>query len=90
MVSITDALMGNETNTKSHIDENSVIKFIISTGDTLTDTTDKLYDLGIIKDKEEFIKLARDRKLDKKLMPGTYELKPNLNYSSILKVLSKK
>lgn len=68
--------------------EDYIIEFKISSGDTLSDIANNLIDLSIIEDKEEFIKFVKDKKLDKKLRPGTYKLKPNLSYSSILEILS--
>lgn len=68
--------------------EDYIIEFKISSGDTLSDIANNLIDLSIIEDKEEFIKFVKDKKLDKKLRPGTYKLKLNLSYSSILEILS--
>ncbi len=69
--------------------KNSVIKVEISAGDSSIDVAEKLLDLGIIEDKVEFVQFLMDKNMDKKLRPGTYELKPNLSYSTILKILSK-
>lgn len=61
---------------------------IIEEGEILQDIVDKLYDNGLIDNKEEFILLAEDKMVDKKFVYGKYRIKYNTSYSTIIKMLT--
>lgn len=70
-------------------EKNEEIKFIIESGDSLEKVSKGLYELGIIDDAEKFHKFVKDKKMDKKLRVGTYTLSPNLDYETIINMLTK-
>jgi hypothetical protein len=77
-----------ETNKSDEKEEK--IKFVINYGDTLMGIAKNLLDAGIIDDENEFIQLAKENKLNSKFRTGTYYIKPNTNYSDIMKMLTTK
>lgn len=65
------------------------IKIKIEKGDILKDVAEKLFSLNLIDNKEEFILLAEDKMVDKLFAYGTYDIKMNTSYSTIIKILTK-
>ncbi len=63
---------------------NSKIIIIINPGQSVSITSEKLYNLGIIKNPEKFKLLSRINGLDKKLKAGEYELSSSMTPISIL------
>lgn len=85
-----DNLSNNEKKVKDETvtEKEEYIKFEIIKGETLEDVASNLFNLGIIDNKKEFIQLAEDKTLDKMFNYGVYELKFNLSYSTIIKILT--
>lgn len=72
-------------------DDHKVIEYVdcvVEKGDTLEDVASKLYELNLIDDKEEFILFTEDKNLDKKFNYGTFQIKYNTSYSTIIKILT--
>lgn len=65
------------------------IELKIEKGEILQDIANKLFVLELIDDKEEFILLAEDKMRDKMFAYGTYNIKMNTSYSTIIKILTK-
>lgn len=65
------------------------VEISIEKGEILQDIADKLFNLELIDNKEEFILLAEDKMRDKLFSYGTYEIKMNTSYSTIIKILTK-
>lgn len=65
------------------------MQIIIEYGDSLPKVSRELYRLGIIDDTEKFNKYVEDKKMDKRLRVGTYKLSTNLDYNTIIKILTK-
>lgn len=63
------------------------IEFVINKGDNSEEIVDKLFEKGIIKDKEDFIKKIIEDNLQRKFKYGIYELEPEMDYESLIKVL---
>lgn len=78
---------GNETETSGQIEE---VEFTISPGQSLVEITDKLFEKGIIENKEEFIQFAMDNNMEKSLMPGDYILQKNLSYNILINIITSK
>lgn len=70
------------------ITEVEFIDFVVNKGDTLENIANKLFEKNLIEDIDEFIFLAEDKKLDTKLNYGTFRIKNNTSYSSIIKILT--
>ena len=64
------------------------MQIIIEYGDSLPKVSRELYRLGILDDTEKLINMLRI-KMDKRLRVGTYKLSTNLDYNTIIKILTK-
>lgn len=69
--------------------EELYIQIIVDKGEVLQDIADKLFTLELIDNKEEFILLAEDKMRDRLFSYGTYDIKMNTSYSTIIKILTK-
>lgn len=65
------------------------VEIKIEKGEILQDVVNKLFDLKLIDNKEEFILLSEDKMRDKMFAYGTYSIKINTSYSTIIKILTK-
>ena len=65
------------------------IQFTVEYGDSLEKVSKGLYESEIINDAEKFQRFAKDKKMDKKLRVGTYMFSPNLDYETIINILTK-
>jgi hypothetical protein len=68
--------------------EEEEIQFKIEYGDSLDRVSKRLYKLGIIDNIQEFQKFAKDKKADKKLRVGSYKLRLNSNYETLIKTFT--
>jgi len=64
--------------------------FIVGKEDTLTDVSNNLFKKGLIDDPKEFTQFVEDKGLDKNIISKKYELKKNLSYTTILRILTEK
>ncbi|SHI03084.1 endolytic transglycosylase MltG [Sporanaerobacter acetigenes] len=71
------------------LENNSEITIKIGNNETLSKIADGLFESEIIDDKGEFIQFVKDKGMETKLRPGTYSLKKNMSYTSIIKILTK-
>lgn len=62
----------------------------INEGDTSEIVAEKLYNKGIISDKESFINKINSSKFDTKIANGTFEVKPGEDYNNLIKILTTK
>lgn len=93
MVSVKDKIEINEKNdrkNKKEVKQKEKIFFQIKDDDTLSSVADNLFKKGLIANKEDFIQMAKQIKVDKKLRTGNYNLEKNLSYNEILKILTEK
>lgn len=95
MVSLKDSIdlekPPNDKDDSEVGDDHKVIEYVdcvVEKGDTLEDVASKLYELNLIDDKEEFILFTEDKNLDKKFNYGTFQIKYNTSYSTIIKILT--
>ncbi len=73
----------------NHVDEkNHTVEFIINKGDNSERIVNKLFEEGIIKDKEEFTKKIVEKELQRKFKHGVFELKKGMEYDSIIRILT--
>lgn len=63
-------------------------EIVVESGSGLTTVAIKLYNAGLIDNKDEFIWFVKDEKLDKKIITGIYKIKHNSPYSEIIKILT--
>ncbi|SCG83180.1 hypothetical protein DW1_1610 [Proteiniborus sp. DW1] len=63
------------------------IEFVINKGENSEQIVDKLFEKGIIKDKKEFTDKIIEEGLQKRFKYGIYELEPEMDYESLIKVL---
>lgn len=68
--------------------ELKVREVIVEEGSGLTEVAKQLYNADLIDDMEKFILFVRGEKLDKKIIIGKHEIKPNSSYSEIIKMLT--
>lgn len=91
MVSVKDNIERNSEEEDKDTEEiNSEYVFTIKNNETLSGIATNLSKIGIIEEKDEFIQFVKDHKMETKLLPGTYKLKKNLSYTTILKILTTK
>lgn len=64
-------------------------QIVIEYGNTLEKVSKDLYELGIIDNREEFQKIAKDKGIDRKLRVGTYTISDDAEYETIIKILTK-
>jgi len=64
--------------------EAAEVQYKITYGNTLTNVADGLYKKGVIASKDEFIKKAKERKINAKIRTGTYSFKAGEDYDSII------
>lgn len=87
MVFLKDSISVNKGSTQQD-KEKEEIKFTIKKDEPLSEIADNLKKLKIIDDEDEFIQFAKDKKLDKKILPGVYYLKKDMSYTSIMNMLT--
>ncbi|NMA86109.1 MAG: endolytic transglycosylase MltG [Tissierellia bacterium] len=98
MVFVKDSI-STSTNTdlpEEKVDSTKIIEeteeeliLIVESGDTLEKVSNKLFELGVIENGEDFHKYAKERKLEKKIRIGTYTLESNMDYETITKIITK-
>lgn len=64
------------------------IEIVVEKGDNLIDIANNLFKLGLIDNIDEFILLAEDKMVDKNFIYGTYRIKFNTSYSTIINILT--
>ncbi|MBU5426412.1 endolytic transglycosylase MltG [Tissierella pigra] len=70
--------------------EEAEIEVVIKSGESLTQIAKKLFELGIIDNEKEFIQLGKNKKLSTKFIVGTYKIKTNTDYDTIMDILTRK
>jgi len=65
------------------------IILVVKDGDDSGKVFNKLYELGVILDKKDFSKYARERDVEDKIRVGTYKLDRNMNYDEIISIITK-
>lgn len=84
-----NANISNNTNDNAHtVEDENIVKIIINKGDNSEKIINKLYEEGIIKDKEEFAKKIAERELQRRFKYGVFELKTEMEYDSLIKILT--
>lgn len=73
---------------EKEVEKKKEIQFTIEYGDSLEKVSKGLYELGIIDNVERFQKIARDKKVDKKLRVGNYKLLLGSDYETIIKAFT--
>jgi len=66
------------------------VKFIINKGDSCRKIANNLFKKGIIKSKEEFTRKVLERNLQNRFQPGTFELRSDMDYDTIINILTSK
>ncbi|SDZ05981.1 YceG-like family protein [Proteiniborus ethanoligenes] len=87
---IEEDLNDNDTNAEAVAEENETIKFVISKGQNSEEIINKLFEAGIINDKEVFTNLAIERNVQKKFNYGTFQLNKNMEYDLLIKALTRR
>ncbi|MCF6465903.1 endolytic transglycosylase MltG [Clostridium sp. Cult2] len=72
----------------SVLEEQEEIEFVVEKGDTLGMISKGLEEAGIIDDAEQFHKFAKDKGAEGKLRVGTYIFSSDLDYDTILSILT--
>jgi len=93
-----DAIEDLNSNEKANIDGNNefeeekeqVVRLEVEWKETLTDVANKLYELGLIDDVENFRSYAIKNGYSRVIRVGQFEIKQNSSYDEILKILTKK
>lgn len=66
------------------------IRFVINKGDSCRKIANNLFQKGIIKSKEEFTKKVLERNLQDRFQPGNFELRADMDYDTIISILTSK
>lgn len=69
-------------------ENNHIVEFVINKGDNSEQIINKLFDEGIISDKDEFTKTIIERNLQKKFKYGVFELEIEMEHDSLIKILT--
>lgn len=85
--SINKALEADED--KQQHEETEVISFVIDKGENSEEIVDKLYDKGIIDDKEAFSDLIIEKGVQRRFIYGKYEIIKGIDYESLIGMLTK-
>lgn len=80
----------NEEDTNAIKEDNHPIEFVINKGENSEQIVDRLFEKGIIKNREEFTEKVLSKGLQKRFKYGVYELEPEMDYESLIKVLTGK
>lgn len=75
---------------EEEIPEETEVEIVIKSGENLTQIGRKLFELGVIDNEKEFIQLGKDKKLSTKFIVGTYKIKTNTDYDTIMDILTRK
>ena len=65
------------------------IILVVEAGDNSEKVFDKLLELGVITDKKDFSKYAKEKNIEKRIRIGTYKLALNMDYDTIISILTK-
>ena len=65
------------------------IILVVEAGDNSEKVFDKLFELGVITDKKDFSKYAKEKNIEKRIRIGTYKLALNMDYDTIISILTK-
>lgn len=84
---ITDLNIEEDTTTN---EDEQIVGFVINKGDNSEQIAQKLFEAGIIKDREKFIDKIIEKNVQKKFQYGVYELKIDMDYESLIKLLTRK
>ncbi|WIV11272.1 hypothetical protein [Proteiniborus sp. MB09-C3] len=102
MISLKEAISKDDEKTPEYTSNDSekdatpaeedkhVIEFVINKGDNSEQIVDKLFEEGIIKDKEGFIEKIKEKSLQRKFKYGVYELELEMDHESLIKTLTGK
>lgn len=77
----------SQTDEKDNTFEEYVL-FEIHKGEKSEDIIDRLFEQGIIDDKERFIKLVAKKKVGRYFVYGSFELQKGMDYDTIIKILT--
>lgn len=85
---ITDLDLEEEMATTN--EDMQMVEFIINKGDNSERIAQKLFEAGIIKDREKFIDKVIEKNVQKKFQYGIYELKIDMDYELLIELLTGK
>jgi cell division protein YceG involved in septum cleavage len=89
MVFVKDNISTSEEKTEDLKDASEELILIIESGDTSEEVSNKLYQLGIVENGQDFHEFAKEKNLEKKIRVGTYKLSPDMDYDTIIKIITK-
>lgn len=78
-----------ELNTDIEGEMKNEITLVVKSGDSLEEVSNKLFELGVVEDGQGFHKFAKEKDVEKKIRVGTYKLDSNMNYETIIKIITK-
>ncbi|MDR7856442.1 hypothetical protein [Tissierella sp.] len=81
----SEANLEEETELEEKTEE---IEITIESGLTLTNVATKLYDAGLIEDKDDFISFVKNKKLQGKIISAKYKITSNSSYDEIVEMLT--
>lgn len=87
---VEDEVDNIEESTVPQNEDKHEVEFVINKGDNSERIAEKLLEAGIIKNKEEFIKEIIAKNAQKKFQYGIYELETEMDYESLIKILTNK
>ncbi|MBU5314110.1 endolytic transglycosylase MltG [Tissierella carlieri] len=72
---------------KAEVEEREIV---VESGSSLTRVSKQLYNANLIDNIDEFISFVKDKKLDKKIVTGSYKIELNSSYDEIIEILTKR
>ena len=90
MIFVKDSIdTSRDKDLKQEEKEEKEIILVVEAGDNSEQVFDKLFQLGVILDKEDFSKYAKEKNVEKRIRIGTYKLDLNMDYDTIISILTK-
>lgn len=70
-------------------DNDNTVEFVINKGENSEEIINRLYEKGIITDKDTFSKEVIEKNLQKRFIYGVYELEYGMDHETLLKILTR-
>ena len=80
----------DERNEDKQKQESEIVSFVIRKGDTSEAIVDRLYQQGIIEDKEELMDIIIQKSAQSKFIYGKYDIEKGTDCESLIGILTKK
>ena len=78
-----------DSNEDKQKQESEVVSFIIKKGDTSEEIVERLFEQGIIKDKDKIMDIIIQKDAQRRFNYGKYDIKKGIEYEALIDILTK-